>query len=176
MLLLIGIIVFLLISVAVWFGARHLGAVTMIAAFVAGLALSVPILLVFYYKSISGFLEGLVANITAAFGLSSELLVSFALFLVVPASIVVGFVLSLSRQHRMLGMSLVIVGITASWGMLWVGSQDHLLTADGEQLHCFTITQDGVRFFEREQVDPRTGERCQWVDQFNLSRDYPDDA
>jgi hypothetical protein len=44
--------------------------------------------------------------------------------------------------------------------MLWGGTRDHMV---GEFAKCYVITDRGVEYFESEQIDPRTGKKCNWV-------------
>jgi hypothetical protein len=144
---------------------RHvLGVIVALAA----LAVGIPLLWALYYLSTFDTLQGFVSNITDAFGLPSSLANAGAALLLVPAVMVFGMVVSLSGERRTMGLSLLTIGIAAYWVLIWAGTRDHLIATDGSQLRCYTISQDGVRFFETQQIDPRTGEMCQWVDQENL--------
>jgi hypothetical protein len=144
---------------------RHvLGVIVALAA----LAVGIPLLWALYYLSTFDTLQGFVSNITDAFGLPSSLANAGAALLLVPAVMVFGMVVSLSGERRTMGLSLLTIGIAAYWVLIWAGTRDHLIATDGSQLRCYTISQDGVRFFETQQIDPRTGEMCQWVDRENL--------
>ena len=166
--LFIGVLVLVgLVLVIPWI-ARRYGLVTAAVAVIIALGFGLPMFLVRYYLSTYEDLDGFVGNITEAFGLPSELGKAGAVLLVVPAVTIAGMIMSLNKERRTTGIILLTVGIAVYWVLMWAGTRDHLVTASGERLKCYSINADGVRFFQQQQVDPRTGEMCEWVDQSNI--------
>jgi hypothetical protein len=158
------------IAAGFFFGARQQDRGSRIAIFAATVIVGAGCLIAlsyFAYFQTYDFLKGYVDGVARAFNLPEDLARAIAVLLLVPTIIVLGMVFSLSRQRRTLGVALVTVAIAGHSFLIWLGSREDLVTAQGEQLRCYTISEEGVRFFEREQIDPKTGERCQWVDETN---------
>lgn len=134
----------------------------------ATIALGVPLLHVLNLYFARDLIAGYVSAVGDAFGISEMLSKAVSALLVVPVLFSLGLFFSLSKKRRIAGQILMSVGFAAYWLALWFATKDHLVTAEGEKLKCYTISQEGVRFFAREQFDQRTGEKCKWVDQSNL--------
>ncbi|WP_139246505.1 hypothetical protein [Thalassovita taeanensis] len=135
------------------------------ALFVAAVVLPSALVNYFLFRE---FINSYIFSVTDAFGLPSNLAAAASVVLVPLALIVLGLVLSLRKNRRTIGLAILIPTLSLYYVLLWYGTRNDLVTADGSPLRCYTINADGVRFFERAQVDPRTGESCIWVNEENI--------
>jgi hypothetical protein len=134
-----------------------LTAVVLAVGAVASIALA-------YYQTFD-FIQTNIGRVGQIFNLSPLLTNALATLFLVTAAVGIGIAFSVSERRRLLGIGLISKGIAAYVVLLLVGTG---MTFDGGKLRCYTIGPDGVRFFDKQQIDPRTGEECQWVDRSNL--------
>jgi hypothetical protein len=161
LIVLVGVVVFLVRK-------RDQSLLTKIGIVGVGAAIGIPLLVALYYHSTYATLSGFISNVAEAFGWPSEIVAAISVLMIVPSTIAFGMVFSLDQVRRRTGVFLLTLGISAYWVLVWAGTNDHMVTAEGGELKCYTISIDGVRYFDQQQVDPRTGEMCQWVNQENL--------
>lgn len=145
---------------------RSMGA--RIAVIVLVVAIGAPLLYLLNLYYARELLQVFVQNVSDALGISSMLAKAIATLLIVPVLLALGLLFSVSRQKRLAGQILLSVGVASYWFALWFATSDHWVTAEGGQMKCYTLGPDGLHLFEKEQVDPRTGDKCRWIDRSDV--------
>jgi len=165
------VLLLLALAVAIIFALRRKDqpiVFKVMAVIIASFVLGLPLLIVLYYHSTYSTIDGFVSNIAEAFGWSSKFAVGVTILLVVLTTYISGMIFSLSPGKRRVGASIFAIGLAAYYFIWDAGTRQNMFTAAGGQWKCFTISAESVRFFEKQQVDPRTGEMCRLVDKENL--------
>jgi hypothetical protein len=131
-----------------------------VAALLLIWSVGIPAIYLLNYYTLHALLLGRLIRLTDAFGVSPMLAYALAAPLVVIISYTLNLLASSNSQTRFVAALTLAGGVSLWWLALWTGTRDHMM---GEFAKCYSIHEDGVHYFETQQMDPRTGAMCRWV-------------
>ncbi len=118
---------------------------------------------IFDLYSTEQLVEGYADNVASAFGISPLLAKAAAFALLLPASMALWLLLSLSKAKRRWGNAILATAAVLYFLALWFGTKDQKVSRRGDPLQCYVVTEQGVAWRDIRYLgtDPQTGRPCE---------------
>lgn len=157
----LGAIILVVVGLAAAFFLPERGLRIVIA--VVAFAIALPLLVVATVYDLNSLIFSRVNEITSVAGISSKIAYAItAIFLAIALSIR-KLLISSDSKERALAKYAIAIAVAAYWLGLYLASERQMFAADGSPIKCYTISSEGVDYYDSERANPKTGEKCIWL-------------